>query len=90
MSTIVQKTQCARCPRVEEEVLSIQEAMARLEEPELKPTAAVTVVMRGTKVLEFDHLCEVCTGIVHGYIESVAAKLEKASSRNTRTKAKVA
>lgn len=78
---IALKKKCSRCPRVESEDVTIEEALHRTEKKE--PTAAI-VELDGGQVYAFDALCAPCRAIVISYLEKAFAVLDKPSFQRTR------
>ncbi len=79
MTEIVLKRRCSRCPRVEEESISLEQA-ANLSKKNLSGPKSLVVRMNGDTVLEFDKLCATCEEIVGNYLSHIGKKLQHASS----------
>lgn len=81
-TTIALKRQCSRCPRVEEQEISLEEA-AKLQKTGLKGPKAFRAMLNGDVVVEHENLCAVCEEIVQNYLSNIGKVLQHRSSLRT-------
>lgn len=78
------KKPCSRCARVEEYVVSLEEAAKAVNTPDPKPcaTAALTpnALLAVPEIFEMQQLCGPCSGIVHRYLELAFRRIDKVSA----------
>lgn len=74
-TTLSLNKQCARCPRVEQTSVSIEEAVRMAQKAQSAPKAVV-VSVDGTEMGSFASLCSTCRSIVLRHIE-MALKTQK-------------
>ena len=76
---IALKRQCSRCPRIEEETVSL-EAAARLCQLDLKGPSAMRVIIDGAETVDFEHLCDPCREITDRALGNIGRALQHKSS----------
>lgn len=72
------KKQCERCPRVEEEFLTVEEVQK--QGFHLDAGHSCRMVIDGAEIGSFGHLCSNCKEVVLKYAASIFTPLEKVSS----------
>jgi hypothetical protein len=80
--------QCARCPRVEQKPITLDEAVAQAKSGK-KPASALEIRLDGETLVEFEDLCEVCRSIVVRYVENVGKRPKHQSALREQTEIQV-
>jgi hypothetical protein len=90
MATLKLSEQCARCPREQERVVTIEQAVehAKKEANNVKPPPALVISVDGQIVASYQKLCDECREIVTNYAGGATRKVEKRSSRRVVVKKK--
>lgn len=85
------KKPCSRCARVEEAVVSLEEAAKAINTPDSTPAvqAAFTpnVLLAVPQRYELQQLCATCSGIVQRYLELAFRRIDKVSAMRAGAKA---
>lgn len=83
---LFEKKTCDRCPREETTPITLEQAVEAAKKPVTQPPA-LSVVVDGTALVSFKHLCAACNELVAGYIGQISKTNTKASSvRERQTK----
>lgn len=80
--------QCARCPRMEQKPITLDEAVAQAKSSKKAPSA-LEIRIDGETVVEFEALCDVCQTIVLRYIENAGKKPKHQSALREQSEIKV-
>lgn len=87
MKTISQNTKCSRCPRVEQQEVSIEQlvAEAKKTQGDARTPPALEIRIDGKPVVLFETLCTTCKVIVARHTEHAGVKPTHQSSLRERT-----
>lgn len=80
--------QCARCPRVEQKPITLEEAVAAAKTNK-KPAPALEIFIDGESAVSFDALCDVCQTIVFRYVENAGKRPKHQSALREQSKIEV-
>ena len=83
MTQIKITEKCSRCPREESFAVDIDEAVARVKNPQPKQKALV-IMIDGEQTVSYDYLCEECRGIVTSYCDGTKKQPKRSARRFKR------
>ena len=84
------KKPCSRCARIEEAVVSLEEAAKAINTPDPKPVVLASFTSNALLAIperfEMQQLCGTCSGIVRRYLELAFRRIDKVSAARTGAK----